>query len=86
MKRGVETVKSIEYTAGRRVATVEQVVSRADDCEEMGNLYFRLSDLYRRLDNLEDGMDNERAALIGDIADVRSRIAEYEGYLRGYTD
>lgn len=86
MRRGMETVKSVTYAAGRRVATVEQVVSRAEDCEEMGNLYFRLSDLYRRLEDFGDGAESERTAILDDISAVREKIKEFDGYLKGYRD
>lgn len=84
MRRGTEVIKTVEYTNGRRVATVEQVISRADDCEAMGDLYFRLSNLYRRLEDVIN--EAERAGISGEIADVRAEIARYAGYLDGYTD
>ena len=34
-----ETIKSVNYSNGSRIATIEQVISRADDCAEIGNLY-----------------------------------------------
>lgn len=84
-----ETVKNVTYTNGTRIATVEQTVSRADDAEKLGNLYFRLSDIYRRLDD-EGIAESERLALkldLGkDLGKVEEEIKEYIGYLEGYGD
>lgn len=77
-----ETVMNVVYENGARVATVEQVNSRSDDCAEIGNLYYRLSDYYRRL---EQGItDEEREAIHRDIAEVKEKIDVYIGYLAGY--
>ena len=81
----VETVKNVVYTNGVRVSTVERIVTRANDCEELGNLYFRLSDIYRRLE-AEGIADEERDALNLDLAEILAKIAEYRGYLDGYTE
>lgn len=75
-------VKSVEYKNCKRIATLTQTVSRADDCEELGNLYFRLSDIYRRLDNCTD--ETERAALDADKSVMLTDIETYSGYLAGY--
>lgn len=77
-----ETVKTVTYENGTRISTVERVVTRADDCEQLGNLYFRLSDIYRRLDTC--GTDAERAALEADKAVILADIEIYAGYLNGY--
>ncbi|MBQ7982260.1 MAG: hypothetical protein IJ302_01720 [Clostridia bacterium] len=77
-----ETVKTVTYENGTRISTVERVVTRADDCEQLGNLYFRLSDIYRRLDAC--GTDAERAALEADKAVILTEIETYVGYLNGY--
>jgi len=77
-----ETVKTVTYENGTRISTVERVVTRADDCEQLGNLYFRLSDIYRRLDTC--GTDAERAALEADKAVILADIETYAGYLNGY--
>ena len=45
----METVKNVAYGNGTRISTVERVVTRADDAEQLGNLYFRLSGVYRQL-------------------------------------
>lgn len=79
-----ETIKDIRYDAGSRIATVEQVVTKADDYAEVGNLYFRLSDLYRRLETDID--EGERAALEKDLAAVRLELDKYLGYLEGYDE
>lgn len=79
-----ETIKDIRYDAGSRIATVEQVVTKADDYAEVGNLYFRLSDLYRRLEaDIDEG---ELAALEKDMATVRLELEKYLGYLEGYDE
>lgn len=85
MKRITETIKAITYEKGSRVAVIEQKISRADDCEELGNLYFRLSDIYRRLD-MEGIAESEREALLSDRADLTAKIMEYRGYLEGYAE
>ena len=77
-----ETVKTVTYENGTRISTVERVVTRADDAEQLGNLYFRLSDIYRRLDNCTD--ENERAALETDKAAILAEAETYTGYLNGY--
>lgn len=77
-----ETVKAVTYENGTRISTVERVVTRADDAEQLGNLYFRLSDIYRRLDSCET--DTERAALEADKAVILAEIETYAGYLNGY--
>lgn len=79
-----ETIKDIRYDAGSRIATVEQVVTKADDYAEVGNLYFRLSDLYRRLEaDIDEG---ERTALEKDLTAVRLELDKYLGYLEGYDE
>lgn len=80
-----ETVKNVTYTNGTRIATVEQTVSRSDDAEKLGSLYFRLSDIYRRLDD-EGIAESERLALKLDLEKVEEEIKEYIGYLTGYGD
>ena len=85
MKRITETIKAVTYEKGSRVAVIEQKISRADDCEELGNLYFRLSDIYRRLD-MEGIAESERKALLSDRADLTAKIMEYRGYLEGYAE
>lgn len=37
----METVKNVAYENGTRISTVERVVTRADDAEQLGNLYRR---------------------------------------------
>lgn len=75
-------VKSVEYKNRMRIATLTQTVSRADDCEELGNLYFRLSDIYRRLE-AEEGADMQ-TALLADRDAVLLQIQTFTGYLAGY--
>lgn len=82
MKKANETVKNVIYSNNTRVVTIETVVSRADDCEELGNLYFRLSDIYRRLEGTEDA--TERDALEADRVKIAAEIERYRGYLDGY--
>ena len=77
-----ETIKNISYENGARVATVEQVISRADDSAKIGELYFRMSDLYRRAD--EEITDEERAVIEKELAEVKKQIAVYTEYLNGY--
>lgn len=84
MKRIMETIKTVTYENGSRVAVIEQKISRADDCEELGNLYFRLCDIYRRLEDVTD--ENERAALEADRVKIAKEIERYRGYLEGYAD
>ena len=79
--RPVETIKNVAYGKGVRVSTVD----RADDCEEIGNLYFRLSDIYRRLET-EGITEAERETLMSDRADLTAKIMEYRGYLEGYDE
>lgn len=78
----IETIKDISYQNGRRVAMVEQVISRADDCAKMGELYFRMSDLYRRME--DDITEEERAAIAEDLKSIKAEMAVYTGYLEGY--
>lgn len=80
----VETTKNVTYTNGSRVATIEQVISRADDCAHIGQLYYRLSDIYRRLEM--EIPDTERVALEKDLKTVKSEIETYVGYLEGYDE
>ncbi|MGN1410284.1 MAG: hypothetical protein ACI4XJ_08915 [Eubacteriales bacterium] len=75
-------VKSVEYKNSKRVATLTQTVSRADDCEELGNLYFRLSDIYRRLD-METDTDIQ-TALLSDRDAIITQINTFTEYLAGY--
>jgi hypothetical protein len=77
-----ETIKNISYENGARVATVEQVISRADDSAKIGELYFRMSDLYRRSD--EEITDEEREVIEKELAEVKAQIAVYTEYLNGY--
>lgn len=77
-----ETIKNIAYEGGNRIATVEQVVTKADDYAEVGNLYYRMADLYRRMDM--DISDEERAAVEKDMKLVREELDKYLGYLEGY--
>lgn len=77
-----ETVKTVTYEKGTRISTVERVITRADDAEQLGNLYFRLSDIYRRLDNCTD--ETECTALEADKAAILAEIETYAGYLNGY--
>ena len=78
----IETIKDISYQNGRRVAMVEQVISRADDCAKMGELYLRMSDLYRRME--DDITEEERAAIAEDLKSIKAEMAVYTGYLEGY--
>ena len=82
MKRITETIKAVTYEKGSRVAVIEQKISRADDCEELGNLYFRLCDIYRRLEETDD--EAERDGLEADRVKVAAEIERYRGYLDGY--
>jgi hypothetical protein len=82
MKRITETIKAITYEKSSRVAVIEQKISRADDCEELGNLYFRLCDIYRRLEKIDDTA--ERDALEADRVKIAAEIERYRGYLDGY--
>lgn len=77
-----ETIKNISYENGARVATVEQVISRADDSAKIGEFYFRMSDLYRSAD--EEITDEERAVIEKELAEVKEQIAVYTEYLNGY--
>ena len=77
-----ETIKNISYENGARVATVEQVIRRADDSAKIGELYFRMSDLYRRSD--EEITDEEREVIEKELAEVKAQIAVYTEYLNGY--
>lgn len=83
MKKANETVTNVVYANGVRVATLEQVNTRADDCAAVGALYYRLSDIYRRLET--DGIDEtERTALETDLAQVKAELSVALGYLEGY--
>lgn len=75
-------VKSVTYVNGRRIATLEETVTRADDCEELGNLYFRLSDIYRRLET--ETSSDMQSALASDRDTIKTKISAYTGYLAGY--
>lgn len=77
-----ETIKNISYENGARVATVEQVISRADDSAKLGDLYYRMSDLYRRADG--EINDDERVLIEKELAEVKEQIALYTEYLNGY--
>ena len=77
-----ETIKNISYENGARVATVEQVISRADDSAKLGDLYYRMSDLYRRADG--EITDEEREVIEKELAEVKAQIAVYTEYLNGY--
>lgn len=79
-----ETIKSVNYSNGSRIATIEQVISRADDCAEIGNLYYRLSDYYRSFELT--GTNEEREAILKDIAEVKEKIEIYTSYLAGYSE
>lgn len=85
MRTGIkETVKRVTYENGARVTTVEQVISRSDDCAKLGDLYYRMSDYYHRLDG--EISDEERAAIEKDLVDVKAQIEVYSGYLDGYSE
>lgn len=75
-------VISVEYKNSKRVATLAQTVSRSDDCEELGNLYFRLSDIYRRLDTETD--TDAQTALLSDRDAIITQINTFTEYLSGY--
>ena len=77
-----DTVKTVTYTNGKRVTTIERTVSRADDAEKLGELYYRLSDIYRRKQDSAD--EDELAALETDRSKIAAQITEYLGYLNGY--
>ena len=64
------------------MATVEQVISRADDSAKLGDLYYRMSDLYRRADG--EINDDERVLIEKELAEVKEQIAVYTEYLNGY--
>ena len=80
----METVKNVAYGNGTRISTVERVVTRADDAEQLGNLYFRLSGVYRQLENCTDAAEHD--ALEADKAVILAEIGTYVGYLNGYED
>ena len=80
----METVKNVAYENGTRISTVEKVVTRADDSEQLGNLYFRLSGVYRQLENCTDAAEHD--ALEADKAVILAEIGTYVGYLNGYED
>ena len=77
-----ETTKGVVYNAGRRVATIERVCTRSDDCADVGRLYYRLSDIYRRLEG--EISEGEREALEADLAQVNSELRTALSYLDGY--
>ena len=79
-----DTVKTVTYTNGKRVATIERTVSRADDAEKLGELYYRLSDIYRRKQDSTNA--DELTALETDRSKIAAQITEYLGYLNGYED
>ncbi len=79
-----ETVKNVTYAGTTRVATVERTVTRSEDLEQLGNLYFRLSDIYRRIDAAVKPGTDELVALNADKARIQSEIETYKGYLAGY--
>lgn len=84
MRRTIkETIRNISYENGTRVEVVEKVISRADDCAKVGELYFRMSDLYRRLENNEINAD-EREVIAKELDEVKDQIWTYTGYLDGY--
>lgn len=78
----VDTVKSVTYSDNKRIATIERTVSRADDAETLGNLYFRMSDLYRRQSVITDSNDLQNIA--NEITEVCTSIEEYTTYLANY--
>lgn len=80
----METVKNVAYENGTRISTVERVVTRADDAEQLGNLYFRLSGVYRQLGICTDAAEHD--ALEADKAVILAEIGTYVGYLNGYED
>lgn len=80
-----ETVKSVEYNGVSRVATVEQTISRTNDCEYIGNLYFRMADAYRVIDN-QERTDAEKTQARTNLANLQAELEEYLVYLSGYTD
>ena len=82
MRNIKETIKDITYKNGARVTTVEQVVSRADDCVKLGELYYRMADYYRRIE--QDITDEEREIISKDLGEVKAQISVYLGYLEGY--
>lgn len=77
-----ETIKKVSYENGTRVAMLEQVISRADDCSKIGELYFRMSDLYRRAE--EEITEEERNMIEKELAEVKAQILVYTEYLNGY--
>ena len=77
-----DTVKSVTYVSGVRVAAIERTVTIADDAEQLGNLYYRLADVCRRIGNTAD--PDELAALRSDKAVIESGITEYAAYIAGY--
>lgn len=83
MRNGIkESIKDITYKNGARVTTVEKVITKADDCAEIGNLYYRLSDLYHRSN--ADITDEERAVIEKETAEIKAKIVEFAKYLDGY--
>ena len=80
-----ETVKSVEYNGVSRIATVEQTISRTNDCEYIGNLYFRMADAYRVIDN-QERTDAEKTQARTNLATLQAELEEYLVYLSGYTD
>lgn len=86
MRMTAETTKKVEFAGHQRTATVERVITRADDCAHIGELFFRLSDIYRRLDMAEGVSDIERTELLKELGAVTAEIDEYRGYLGGYAE
>ena len=80
-----ETVKSVEYSGVNRVATIEHTISRKNDCEHIGNLYFRIADIYRIID-AADTTEEDRALARTNLATLQAELEEYLVYLSGYTD
>lgn len=80
-----ETVKNVSYINGKRIATIEQDISRADDYEKVGMLYLRMADIYRRLD-VSDIPDREKEMLGNELEGVKKELDVYLGYLSGYSD
>ena len=74
----------IDYLTGVMCAILDRVVTRADDAEQLGNLYFRLSGVYRQLENCTDAAEHD--ALEADKAVILAEIGTYVGYLNGYED
>ena len=78
-----EQVTNVTYEGQNRVETITRTVTKADDADKLGALYYQLGALLRRLQT-NSLNDAAKASVNEQITVIKASITEMAQYLAGY--